>query len=194
MRKRIARLISNILNPFIFSAAVLVLLSFHNTADTGEALKWVGVSLAISVVPVFIIVIWLVRRKKMDGLYDNTNHQRRIVYLLASVLGAIGCGLMWGFKAPDLLAVIFTTGFIEIVVFMGINYYWKISLHTAFAAAAVTVISLVYGVTAVWTLILLPLVAWSRIELKQHSLMQVISATLLAAGIVAAVFGGFRRL
>jgi membrane-associated phospholipid phosphatase len=194
MRKRIARLISNILNPFIFSAALLVLLSFYDTASTGEALKWVGVSLAISVVPVFIIVVWLVRRKKMDGLFDNTNHQRRIVYLLASVLGAVGCGLMWGLQAPELLAVTFITGFIEIVVFMGINYYWKISLHTAFAAAAVTVVSLVYGVTAVWTLILLPLVAWSRIELKQHSLMQVISATLLAAGIVAAVFGGFGRL
>jgi membrane-associated phospholipid phosphatase len=101
---------------------------------------------------------------------------------------------MWGLKAPDLLAITFTTGFIEIVVFMGINYYWKISLHTAFTAATVMVVCLVYGAFSVWTLILLPLVAWSRIELKQHTIAQVVMAAVLAAAIVAAVFGGFGQL
>jgi membrane-associated phospholipid phosphatase len=194
MRKRIARIISNVLNPFILSAIVLLLLSFRDTASTGEALKWAGITLAISVVPILIIAIWLVRRKKMDSLFDNTNYQRRVVYLLASILGAIGCGLMWVLKAPELLAITFTTGFIELVVFMGINYYWKISLHTAFTAATIMVVSLVYGVNAIWTVVLLPLVAWSRIELKQHSLLQVIIAAVLAAGLVAAVFGGFGKL
>jgi membrane-associated phospholipid phosphatase len=194
MKKRIAKITSNILNPFILSAVVLVLLSFHDTTNTGEALKWVGISLAIGVVPVFIIVIWLVRQKKIDGLFDNTNYQRRFVYLLASILGAVGCGLMWGLRAPELLAVTFTTGFIALVVFMGINYYWKISLHTAFTAGTVLVVCLVYGVIAIWTLALLPLVAWSRIELKQHTITQVTIAAILAAGIAVAVFGGFGQL
>ncbi len=194
MRKRIARIISNVLNPFILSTIVLLLLSFRDTASTVEALKWAGITLAISVVPILIIAIWLVRRKKMDSLFDNTNYQRRVVYLLASILGAIGCGLMWGLKAPELLAITFTTGFIELVVFMGINYYWKISLHTAFTAATIMVVSLVYGVNAIWTVVLLPLVAWSRIELKQHTVVQVIIAAVLAAGLVAAVFGGFGKL
>lgn len=194
MKKRIARLISNIVNPFLLSAVVLFLLAFRDTASTSEALKWVGISLGIGVVPMFIIVVGLVRLKKMDGLFENSNYQRRIVYLLACILGAAGCGLMWGLHAPELLAVTFTAGLIELVVFMGINYYWKISLHTAFAAATVTVVCLVYNVIALWTLIVLPLVAWSRLELKQHTLSQVIIAALLAAGVVAAVYGGFGQL
>jgi membrane-associated phospholipid phosphatase len=191
MRERIARLISNILNPFLMSAVVIVLLSFKDAPGTADALKWAAISLAISVLPVLVVVIWLVKRKKMDGLFDNTRRQRHIVYLLASVLGVLGCGIMWFFKAPELLAVTFTAGLAEIVVFMGINHYWKISLHTAFTAAAVTIVSLVYGTAAIWTLLFLPLVAWARIELKQHSVAQVISGAALAAGIVAGIFGGF---
>ena len=191
MRERIAWLISNILNPFLMSGIVLVLLSFHNNPSIIDALKWAGIAIVISVLPVFVVVIWLVRRRKMDGFYDNTRNQRRFVYILASALGAIGCAAMWIFKAPELLAVTFTAGFIELAVFMGINYYWKISLHTAFTAGAVTILSLVYGVEAIWTLVFLPLVGWSRVQLKQHTLAQVVSGAALAAAIAAGIFGGF---
>jgi membrane-associated phospholipid phosphatase len=191
MKERIARLISYILNPFLITAVILILLAFKDAASTAEALKWAAISLVISVLPVLAVVIWLVKRKKMDAYYDNTRKQRYIVYILASVLGAIGCGLMWGLKAPELLAVTFTAGFAELVVFMGINFYWKISLHTAFVAGAVTILCLVYGVIALWTLVFLPLVAWARIELKQHSIIQVATGAILAAGIATAIFSGF---
>jgi membrane-associated phospholipid phosphatase len=191
MRERIARLISNIFNPFVVSAVIIVLLAFRDTSSVGEAFKWSAFSIAISVVPVLVAVIWLIRRNKIDGFFDNTRRQRYIVYIIASALGAIGCGLMWGLKAPELLAVTFTAGFSELVIFTVINHYWKISLHTAFAAGAVTIVSLVYGVTALWTLVFLPLVAWARIEMKQHSIRQVVIGALLAAAIVVGIFGGF---
>jgi membrane-associated phospholipid phosphatase len=191
MKERIARLISNTLNPFLISAVVIVLLAFKDAASAAEALKWSAISLVISVIPVLAAVTWLVRRKKMDAFYDNKRSQRYVAYILASVLGAIGCGLMWGLKAPELLAVTFTAGFAELVMFMGINFYWKISLHTAFVAGAATILCLVYGVIAIWTLAFLPLVAWARIVLKQHSIIQVATGAALAVGIVAAIFGGF---
>jgi membrane-associated phospholipid phosphatase len=191
MREKIARLISNILNPFVASTAVIVLLSFKDAPGTAEALKWAAISLAISVLPVLIAVIWLVKRRKLDGYFDNTQEQRHSVYLLACALGAIGCGLVWSLKAPELLEVTFSAGLAAIVVFTLINYFWKISLHTAFTAAAVTVLILVYGAAATWTLVFLPLVVWARIQLKQHSITQVLTGAALATAIVAGVFGGF---
>jgi membrane-associated phospholipid phosphatase len=191
MRERIARLISNVFNPFCITVVIIVLLSFKNAETTSEALKWTAISLAISVLPVLVAVAWLVRQKKLDAFYDNTRKQRYGVYVLSSVLGAIGCGLMWGLNAPELLAVTFTIGFAELVVFMGINFYWKISLHMAFVAGAATILCLVYGVVAVWTLVFLPMVAWARIQLKQHSLTQVTTGAILAAVIVLAIFAGF---
>jgi membrane-associated phospholipid phosphatase len=191
MRERLAWLISNILNPFIVCVIVIVLLAVKDASSTADAMKWALISLAISVLPIFIVVIFLIHRKKLDGFFANPREQRNVVYILASALGAIGCGILWYLDAPELLAVTFTAGLASIVVFMGINYFWKISLHTAFTAASVTVIIMVYGAMAAWALVFLPLMAWARIELKQHSIVQVITGGLLAAIIVAGVFWGY---
>jgi len=191
MRERLARLISNTLNPFVISAAVILLLAYKETSSITDAIKWVSISLATSVLPIFIIVTFLIRNKKMDGFFTNPREQRNIVYLLASAFGAIGCGLMWYLNAPELLAVTFTAGLLSIIVFTAINYFWKISLHTAFIAASLTIVIIIFGATAVWVLVFLPLVAWARIESKQHSIMQVVVGGLLAALIVVGIFWGF---
>ena len=191
MKERLSRLTSNILNPFLVSFIVIVLLAFKDAASTIDAIKWALISIVLSVLPVFIVVVYLVRRKKLNNIFANPREQRHGIYILASVLGAIGCGVLWWFGAPELLAVTFTAGLIAIVIFTTINYFWKISLHTAFMAAAVVVLIMVYGAAAAWTFVLLPLVAWARMELKQHSWAQVVTGAILAAVIVVGVFWGF---
>jgi membrane-associated phospholipid phosphatase len=191
MKVRLARLISNILNPFLVSGVVLLMLAFKDTDTTAEAIKWAVISLALSVLPIFVLITSMVRQKKLDGLFVNPREQRNIIYVIASALGALGCGLLWYLKAPRLLSVTFTAGLISIIIFMVINYFWKISLHTAFTAASVAIIIMVYGVIAVWTIMLVPPVAWARIRLQQHSIAQVVTGGLLAATIVAGIFWGF---
>jgi membrane-associated phospholipid phosphatase len=191
MRERLARLISNTLNPFVVSAVIIILLAFSETSGILEALKWASISLAVSVLPTLIIVIYLVRSKRMEGFFNTTREQRNVVYLFASGLGDIGCGLLWQLNAPEMLAVTFTAGLISIVLFMGINYYWKVSLHTAFIVASLTIAIIVYGAEAAWAVIFLPSVAWARIELKQHSIAQVVVGSLLVALVVAGIFWGF---
>jgi hypothetical protein len=191
MRERLARLISNTLNPFVISAVIIILLAFKETSGISESIKWSSISLALSVLPTLIVVIYLVHNKRMDGFFNTKREQRNIVYLIASGLGAIGCGLLWYLEAPELLSVTFTAGLISIVLFTGINYFWKLSLHTAFFAASLTIVIIIYGVTAAWAVILLLPVAWARITLKQHSLAQVVIGGLLAVLITAGIFWGF---
>jgi membrane-associated phospholipid phosphatase len=191
MRERLARLISNTLNPFVVSAVIITLLAFRESSGILEAIKWASISMALSVLPTLVVVIYMVRSKRMDGFFNTTREQRNFIYFLASGLGAVGCGVLWLLSAPELLAVTFTTGLISIVVFTGINYFWKVSLHTAFMAASLTIVIIIYGAVAAWTLVFLPLVAWARIELKQHSLAQVVIGGLLAALIAAGIFWGF---
>jgi len=71
---------------------------------------------------------------------------------------------------------------------MGINLLWKISVHTAFIAASVVVLVILYGWIAAVTIVLVLLISWARIELGHHSLAQVAGGTLLAALIVVVVF------
>ena len=82
----------------------------------------------------------------------------------------------------------------SIVIFMGINLLWKISVHTAFVAASVTVLIILYGPLGAATAVLLPLIGWARIELEHHSPAQVATGALLAAPIVVVVFYFFGLL
>ncbi|MCJ7605417.1 MAG: phosphatidic acid phosphatase [Dehalococcoidales bacterium] len=188
MKDKLARLTSGIFNPFLLSIIVIILLAFKESTDTLYSLKWAGISLAFSALPVLLAVWWLVHLKKLDGVFNNPREQRNRIYVMATLLGAIGFAIMWVFDPPQLLRATFTAGLVAILVFMIINFFWKISLHTAFISATATLITLVYGAPGAITLLLLPAVGWSRIALKQHTISQVTAGAVCAAGIVLVVF------
>jgi len=187
-RKRIANLISNILNPFLVSLILILLLSFGATSSILDALKWALVLTAFSVVPVYLAIIYLVRSGRLDNVFTNVRRQRTKIYLLAGGWAAAGCVVLLYLKAPPRLLAVSGAGFLTAIIFMCINLWWKISLHTAFIAASVTLLVILYGWVAVVAIVLLPLMFWARMELKRHSLAQVAAGALLSTLIVAVVF------
>jgi membrane-associated phospholipid phosphatase len=191
MKDILAKITSNIFNPFVVAVILLVLLSLKAGNGVRDTITWLSITVAISVIPELIIVYILIRLKKLDSFFSNPREQRTIVYILACVLGAVDCALLWYFKGPELLAVIFTAGLIGVIVFMAINYFWKISLHTAFVAASVVALIIEYGANAAWAALVVPLVGWSRIVLKQHNILQVITGGAMAVVIIIGVFWGF---
>jgi membrane-associated phospholipid phosphatase len=191
MRETLAKLTTNALNPFLASFVVMVLLAFRDTASTGEALKWASVTIVLSVLPVLGVVLYLVKIKKLDGVFVNPRQQRTALYLLAIGLGAIVYVVLRWCGGPKSLEAVFAAGLAAVIVFMIVNLYWKISLHTAFIAGAVAVLIIVYGVAAAWTVVLLPPVAWARITLNQHTAVQVVMGAIISAAIVTVVFWGY---
>ncbi len=188
MRKQIANLTSNILNPFLVSLAVILLLSFESTSSTGEALKWSFILIAVSILPVFSVIVYLVHNQKLEGIFVSPRRQRNKIYLLASFCAVVGCIIILYLGAPLVLVASLVAGLSAMIVFTCINFLWKISVHTAFVAASVTVLIVLYGSIGTVTAVLLPPIAWSRIELEHHSITQVVAGALLAALIVVVVF------
>ena len=187
-KKRAARLTSNIVNPFSVSLAMIILLSFASASDTFEALKWTLISIALSILPVFAVIIYLVRNNRLEGIFIKARKQRNKIYLLASVCAVVGNVIFISFEAPLVLVATFIAGLSAVVIFMGVNLLWKISLHAALIAASVTLLVILYGPTAIVTAVLLPLIAWARLKLGCHSLAQVVVGALLSSLIVAIVF------
>ena len=187
-RKRTAKLTSNILNPFAVSLVIIIILSFRSTSSTLEAVKWAAILLALSVFPIFTIVVYLVRQNKLDGIFINPRQQRTKVYLLAVACATIGCTILLLLEAPLLLLAMFATGLAAIITFTGINLIWKISAHAAFIAASATVLTIVYGAVGSLAFLLVPLIAWARIDLKHHTPAQVAAGALIPAFIVVVVF------
>ena len=190
-RQQIARTAANILNPYLLSFIIIILLAIESTSSSDEAIKWSLISLALSVFPVLTVVLYLVRRRKLDGLFINPRRQRSRIYLLAICCAVIGYIVLIFLEAPELLRAAFLSGLIAVALFMVINLFWKISLHTAFITASVAVLIIVYGKTAAWTVIFIPVIAWARLVMKLHTQTQVFAGALLSASIVTIVFGLF---
>jgi membrane-associated phospholipid phosphatase len=191
MSHYLAKLISNIINPFLVSFTVIALLAFESTASTTEALKWLSISIVLSVLPVFVFVVYMVRIRQLDGIFINPRKQRTRIYVLATCLGIAGVVVLHFTQAPKLLMVTFVTGLASIVIFMSINLYWKISLHTGFITAATTIIVIVYGGFYSFFVILVPLVGWARLNMKLHSWQQVASGAVLASTIALTAFSAY---
>ena len=188
MRERIANLISNILNPFLVSLVLILLLSFKSAFSALDAVKWSLISIAVSILPLFSVIIYLVQSQRLESPFIITRKQRTKIYLLAGVCAGVGCIIFPYLGAPLMLRAAFVAGLSAVVVFMCVNLLWKISLHTAFVTASVTVLIILYGSIAAATVVFVSLIAWSRIELKHHSPAQVAAGALLAALIVVVVF------
>ncbi len=188
MRKRIANLTSNILNPFWLIMAMILLLSFASASSTLDALKWALLSIALSILPVFLVMVYLIRKGSLDAVFTNVREQRTKIYLMGGSCTIISYIILAYSGAPPILVAGFVTGLSTAIIFTCINLWWKISLHTALVAASVTVLVMLYGWIAVGTVALVPLTGWARMELKYHSLAQAATGALLATLIVVLVF------
>jgi len=194
MKKHIASLTSNILNPFLVSMAVIFLLSFESTASVADGVKWSLILIGVTILPVFLVILYLVHTDKITGIFIRIRRQRNQVYVLATLCTVAGCLVLYFLEAPLLLVAAIVATLSSVVVFMVINFQWKISLHTAFAAGSATVLTLVYGAAGALAAIMVPPIAWSRIELEQHTVWQAVVGALLAAVIVVVVFHFFGLL
>ena len=191
MTKRIAKLTSNIFNPFLIGLVIILLVSVEVTISVFDAIKWSLVLILLSILPIFIFTVYLVRHNRLDGIFASVRTQRTKIYVLAAILASVSCIVLFLLKAPLMLLALSIAGFSGTVVFMCTNLWWKISLHTAFITAMVTILFILYGSVAAACIVLIPLVAWSRIELEHHSLAQAVTGALLGTSILVAVFYSF---
>lgn len=188
MRKQVAKLTSNIINPFLTGAVLILLISLSAAGSALEAIKRALILIALNILPIFLFVVWLVRHSRLDGIFASVHKQRVRIYGMAIILVGVSCIILFFLKAPLTLLAFFVTSFSVSVIFMCINLRWKVSVHTASIAAAVTILFILYGSRAMAFIVLVPLVGWGRVELEYHSLSQVAAGALLAPLILVVEF------
>ncbi|MFC1873289.1 hypothetical protein ACFLW3_00535 [Chloroflexota bacterium] len=188
MRKQIAKLVSIVFSPFVIGLGLILLASLETTASISEAFRWSLILIILSILPILFFTIFLVRKKRLDGILASARKQRTIIYGLTIVLAIITSTILITLKAPLTLIALSVISLTTSIVFMCVNLRWKISLHTAFIGGAVVVLFILYGVRSIVSIVVLPLVAWARMELKQHSPAQVIIGPFAAASIMVVMF------
>ncbi|MEU8687689.1 phosphatase PAP2 family protein [Streptomyces sp. NPDC048665] len=161
-------------------------------ADHLQGVAWslVGVLFA-AVIPMLFIDHGIKR-----GRWGDRNvgaRKARLLVMAVILLSVLTCfAFMTTLDAPRVLSALIASMLITLAALALVTLAWKISVHQAVSAGAVIMLAQTYGPWALLGYVLVAIVGWSRIELRDHTPAQVIVGTLLGTAIAAATFAALR--
>lgn len=170
-----ARLVTNVLNPFVIFTALYVLVAF-----AGDALLYVALELlAAAVVAGYVL---LMRRRKRVGDFWISARTERLVpaIVLLTAFVALLVALALSDAPRDLFGLTLSMGLASAAV-AALTLVWKASAHCAVAGHAAAAGLLLLGPLGLVFLFALPPVIWSRLTLTAHTLSQTLAGTAVGA-------------
>jgi membrane-associated phospholipid phosphatase len=192
VRRRVARLVTEVLAPAPIVAALLLVVAWRSAPTATEAMAWgLLAALFASVLP-FLYILRGVWRGRLSDHHVGIREQRLIPLLtgIASVL--IGLGLLAAWSAPRDLVALVAAMTVGLVVSLLVTLAWKLSIHTAVAAGAAVILVLVFGSALLALAPVVGLIGWSRVEIGDHTPAQVAMGAVLGAVVAAGVFSWLR--
>ncbi|SFQ29957.1 phosphatase PAP2 family protein [Amycolatopsis rubida] len=188
-QKKAARAITEILAPWVVIVALSLAMALKSTASPWLALLWAAVVAVFSAgVPMKFIT-----RGAKAGRYDthhvNNREGRGPVLLVCLVSTAIGLTILLAGSAPPAM-VIMTWAMLAVLVVTGAITVagWKISMHAVVSAGGVAMLAFLYGPWALLLLLLVALVSWSRVVLRDHTPGQVAAGGVAGFVVCGALF------
>ncbi len=175
-RMRLAYLISLILSPHMYSAFVS-LVYWENMRFSGGLPQLFIMILSLSVIPFALVYIGYL--KGDVDIYISEREKRTKYYIgtIASYLSGVSTHLIFGFTEYLFL---YLTYLIVGATLLIINFYWKISIHTAGISGPTLVLQLVSNKPYVVLLILLIPVFWARYRLRAHTISQLLAGAFIS--------------
>lgn len=189
----LARALTELLSPVILVVGLLLIVGAASGGPSVRSgLAWgLLAALFVGVVPYAFLVLG-VRRGRWTDRHVGVREQRIVPLVFAATSSLVGLALIAALGAPRQLVALVVAGLIGLGVSLAITRAWKISIHTAVAAGTATVLTLVFGA---WLMLGWPLVAalgWSRWELRDHTLAQVLVGAVIGSLVAGVVFAALR--
>ena len=120
----------------------------------------------------------------------NVGARRARLIVLAFIMASVATGLILLFTlgAPTLLTGYLAFMLASVAVLAVITTVWKISIHCAVASGSVAVLALTYGPVVLPAYLLVALLGWSRVSMRDHTSAQVIGGSVLGAAAAALAY------
>ncbi|MEN3038337.1 MAG: phosphatase PAP2 family protein [Candidatus Kryptonium sp.] len=178
-KRKSAEIISLISAPQIVSFVSFIFISFY--LETNIKMKLISAFTTISFTSIFptVFIYYLIYRGKIDHPFVPVREQRTIPYLFAVLSAFIGFLILIYFKSHWLIIASQWCYVLNTLLILVINSRWKISAHSAGLSGPLTILVWIFGYEVIPLFLLIPLVGWSRLYLKAHTLGQVIGGTML---------------
>ncbi|OIO24959.1 hypothetical protein AUJ14_05265 [Candidatus Micrarchaeota archaeon CG1_02_55_22] len=171
----LARFVSDVLNPQTLSFVGVLAFAFYPFTSNGWLLPVQAFALA------FILLVAVpfapLARDFLRGKTDlnvSSLKQRAAYYELWAIEFAVAAVVFVFLEASALVVQAVVLTVLLAFMWLATKYWGKASLHASSAFGLATLFGLAYGYEYYALLALALIVAWSRLELKAHTLSQVI--------------------
>ncbi|WP_307792542.1 phosphatase PAP2 family protein [Streptomyces verrucosisporus] len=183
---RLARRITDWLEPKNWIIAVTLLVGWHTAQWSGMAWGAVGAFFA-AIIPITFIKHG-VRKGHWGDRHVGAKPARLFVMAVILLSVATGIVLMVAAGAPHTMTALIVSMLATLAILTVITFAWKISVHQAVSAGACAMLVQTYGAWMAVGFLLVVVVGWSRVELRDHTRSQVVAGTVLGTVVAAAVF------
>ncbi len=173
---RVAHTVSVLTFPPLIALPVFLVLDVW-FAGSGSLFLIVVTTVAFGVAWPITVSGLLISRRPQSGIEGP---RERLALLGLGALGyAVGVGALVVMGSPILVTLLMLCYATNTAVMFAINVYWRASVHAMGIAGPTMALIFGFGLVGALLLVLLPLVGWSRIRLRAHTVSQVVVGALL---------------
>lgn len=175
---KIAKIVSTMTQPPIICIPLFLIISYVISFENGvlnfnKFIVCELISLVFaSFLPMAIILLWA---KIINTDNDISNRQDRYVPLVVGIVSYfIGVLVSLLLNADNFLTLLLLCYSVNTGVVLLITTKWKISVHTTGISGPIAALILLLGPVGAIIALIYPIVIWSRVLLKKHTLAQAI--------------------
>lgn len=181
-KKRFAEFISYIAYAPVVSIPAFAIINYYLLNFHDFAVITTVCAFFAGILPVLLVFLWIKGKNNNGQRMDIDIPERRdrnypLLMVITSYL--IGVLVLYTMNAPLITTILMFCYFSNTLIVFFINLYWKISIHAMGVAGPTTVLIYVFGPIGAIFALTIPVVMWSRVYLKRHTVFQVIMGTLL---------------
>jgi hypothetical protein len=129
----------------------------------------------------FLPVIYFYKKNVID-LYVSKREARTPFYLIAITSYSLAAIIF--FATNTSIMFLLALGYVVVsVILLVVNLFWKVSIHCAGVTGPIFALFFVFGTKALPLSVIILLVCWSRIKLKNHTIAQTFVGTLISLSV-----------
>lgn len=174
--KLFAKFISYFFGPF-WLPTILYIVLYQEQKET-----LFPIFLIFIILPLFLYSIYRIITNTKEKL-DFSIRQNRIVPLLLLSFSMIGFALYCQYIGIAILQYKILLLVCIIFINLIITLFWKISFHMAINTIGFILLSQIISQSSIAAILIIPLVAWSRLVQKKHTIAQLIAGVVVNAGL-----------
>lgn len=181
-KREFAELISNAAYAPIISIPVFALINYFLLNLHDFIIITSVCAIFAGLMPILLVLWWLKDKNGNNAKIDMDipeRTDRNYPLLLVITSYAIGAIALYLLNAPLITTVLMFCYFSNTLAVFFINLRWKISIHSMGVAGPAAALIYVFGLPGMVFTLIIPVVMWSRLYLKEHTLLQVIMGGLL---------------